>query len=132
VLVLSISKLTTSFHRKSPKWFDVGEHDDNFISDHDLRPYYPKPQDDAPAVGQYSTTSMPMQLEGASTPLPDAEDPTDEPVTEVPAHLGAPADPSAVTDVQSQSDVPISTAGKSLQTDPPANDVPVCTISYGN
>ena len=124
--------MTTSFHRKSPKRFYVGEHNDNVISDRDLRPYYLKPRDVAPAVVQYPTMSMPTQLEGASMPMPDAEDPTDEPVTEAPAHLGVPADPSAATDVQSQTDAPISKAGQNLETEPPANDIPVRTISYGD
>jgi hypothetical protein len=70
-------------------------------------------------------------------PLPDVEDPTDEPVTEAPAHLVVPADPSIstdgpITETQSQMDPLVSTAGENLQTDPPANDVPVPTISYGD
>ena len=137
VLVLSISKSTTSFRRKSRKRLLLAKNGDNYISERDLRPYYLKPRDDAPAVRRHATTSEPTQPEGASTPMPDAEDPGDKPVTDAPTHLGVSDDPSAVTDVQSQTDAPNSTAGENLQTDPAANDVPVPTISvptisYGN
>ena len=137
VLILSISKSTTSFCRKSRKRLLLVKNGDNYIRDRDLRPYYLKARDDVPAVGQYPTTSVPTQPEGASTPMPDAEDSADKPVAEAPTRLGVPGDPSTVTDMQSQTEVPISTAGKSLQTDPPADDVPVPTISvptisYGN
>ena len=81
---------------------------------------------------QYPTTSMPMHLEGASMPMLDTEDPADKPVTEAPTHLRVPDDPSAVTDMQTQTDMSISTAGANLQMDLPANDIAVPTISYGN